>query len=311
MRLTTKTLLVAASAAAVASPAAAQASAQTFASDLEQPTQVAAQNGTVVWWQYDPAKQASTLKASIGGAAATDLAPEIAVKGDAPQIDIGFGNTGAPVAVTVVDGEIVRINVQAGTVTKWKPSATPTGASVYWDRVMYLTGSKGNRALHLAYFGDSKRDRVVARGNIDSAELGWDYSVFVDHVRKGPVTTYRLRRIHNAGGRASTVYSVGYGGASFGAITRPTIYKPGKSFVFAVTRLGAPGNEIVRYTVKGRKLAYATGNRRFSSTAWGGDELGLVYGTALDPTSNDGCVDGGVQYCKVGSTGPLTWRSKH
>jgi hypothetical protein len=73
--------------------------------------------------------------------------------------------------------------------------------------------------------------------------------------------------------------------------------------MWARTNLGSgTGNRLVRYTLRGSKLAYAQGSPFITSTAWAGNLLGAVTSSALADTA---CDDSNVHYCQVTLTGPL------
>jgi hypothetical protein len=79
--------------------------------------------------------------------------------------------------------------------------------------------------------------------------------------------------------------------------------------MWARTNLGSgTGNRLVRYKLTGSKLTYAQGSPRCNSTAWANDQLGAATSSSLDGGDSPGaCDDGGVQYCQVTVTGPLSF----
>jgi len=70
----------------------------------------------------------------------------------------------------------------------------------------------------------------------------------------------------------------------------------------------------VRYTLNGGKLDYAAGSMSFISTAWANETLGAVTTSVIggsesaDSTKPGACTDdGGVRYCDIVLTGPLSF----
>ena len=68
------------------------------------------------------------------------------------------------------------------------------------------------------------------------------------------------------------------------------------------------GNRLVRYTLRGSKLAYAQGSPLLTSTAWAGNLLGAATASAFEATAFEGgCDDAGVNFCTVQLSGPLAF----
>ncbi len=79
--------------------------------------------------------------------------------------------------------------------------------------------------------------------------------------------------------------------------------------MWARTNLGSgTGNRLVRYTLRGSKLAYAQGTPFYNSTSWAGETLGAATASSLDNGETQGaCADVGRNYCTVELTGPLSF----
>ena len=102
------------------------------------------------------------------------------------------------------------------------------------------------------------------------------------------------------------VYRAVSGGANAARVTRPSYIASPEAFLWARTNTGSGrGNRLVRYTLRGSKLAYAQGPPFHNSTAWVGGELGTATASTLDAGEGTGpCSDAGKQYCFVSLTGP-------
>jgi hypothetical protein len=311
-------LTVAAIAALAASAlAAAPSQASTQVESLAKAAPVAAYDGTAMWSRLDAATGRFQLVQSVEGAAPTLVAvPE---RDGAFDVDLGSNRAGSTYAVYTRHGDIYRLNPRSGVEKKLDQLSSPKverNPTIQRGRIAFLRHDGGMDQLRI---GDttsgSKGTRLLLKREfIQSIELGVSHVAWVDSIAGSyaPVSHQRVH-IHNiATGAERVVYSAGSGGASFSVVTKPSFLSDLSGFVWARSRIGAPGSRIVKYTLRGSKLSYAQGTSRNASVAWLGDELGAVVSTSMIAGlgNEDACYEAGVQYCSIQYTGPLSFDLK-
>jgi hypothetical protein len=305
-------LLTAAAAGVVLAPAAAAQAAPTTLAVEQAPTRVAAWNGTLMWSRFDPATKAYTLVKSVNGSAPVPVG--VAPRSGSPfDIDLGTGRSTGIYAVYTRAGDIYRLNVATGAETKLSTLSSPVLAerdpTIQRGKIAFIRRSKGLDELRIGETaaGEPKGSKlVVRRRSIESAELGNSQIAYVEE-RGSDFSTLFVHIRNLTSGADRQVYRAASGGANFADVTRPTYVEQPAAFVWARTNLGSgTGNRIVRYTLRGSKLAYAAGTPRYNSTAWAGATLGLLTSGSLDGSQSPGaCVDGPTNYCNVQLSGPL------
>ncbi len=306
-------LATAAVAGAVAAPAATAAGASTTLSSEQAPTRVAAWEGIVVWSRYDAPTDSYTLVKSVGGGApaAVGVAPR---SGGPFDVDLGTNRSGSTYAVYTRDGDIYRLSLATGRERMISKLSSPTlderDPTIQRGQIAFIRRERGFDQLRIGDTTSGSRGSrlIVRRRSILSAELGIRHIAYVESV---PSAWRELHvRVRNVStGRDRLVYRAASGGANAAGITRPTyVFRP-EAFVWARTNLGSgQGNRIVRYRLRGSKLAYASGSPRYASTAWAGDDLGVATATSLTGGETPGaCEDNGANHCLVALTGPLAF----
>ncbi len=301
-------LLTAALAGAALAPAALAQDAGTPLATEQAPTRVAAWSGTSMWSHFDPATKTYSLVKAIGGGA--PVAVGVPPRGGAPfDIDLGTNRAGSTFGVYTRGGDIRRLNLATGVESRIDKLSSPKlverDPTIQRGRIAFIRREGGFDQLRI---GDttsaSNASRLVVRKrSIVSAELGDRHIAYVE-------AAGAERRVHirNLGtGADRVVYRARSGGLNQAGVTRPSYTAQAEGFVWARTNLGSQtGNRIVRYTLAGSKLSYATGSPRYNSTAWVNDQLGAITTGSLDGSETQGaCSDAGVQYCNVALTGPL------
>jgi hypothetical protein len=302
-------LLTAAVAGAALAPAAAAQGAPTTLAVEQAPTRVAAWNGTVTWSHFDPATKTYSLVKSVDRGAPVPVG--VAPRSDGPfDIDLGTNRSGTTYGVYSRDGDIYRLNVATGAEAKISKLSSPglreRDPTIQRGRIAFIRRAGGIDQLRI---GDttsgSKGSRLLLRTRvIVGAELG------IRHVAYVELTGPRERRVwirNIRTGATRLLYRARSGGANAAGVTRPTYVAKPEGFLWARTNLGSgAGNRIIRYTLRGSRLAYANGSPRYNSTAWANAALGVATASSLDGSESPGaCSDAGIQYCRVELTGPL------
>ena len=304
-------LLTAAAATALLAPAATAQGAPTTLSVEQAPTRVAAHDGTVMWSRFDPIAKTYSLVKSIGGGAPTPVVVAARTKGPF-DIDLGTNRSGATYAVyTRDDGDIYRLNVTTGSEVRVAKLSSPTIAerdpTIMRGEIAFIRRDGGFDQLRIGNTSAaSKGSRLIVKKRaIVHAELSITHVAYTV-TGPGPISPQGARyiRIRNLKtGADRQVYRAVSGGANYANTTRPTYVTSPQGFMWARTNLGSgTGNRLVRYTLRGSKLAYAQGSPFITSTAWAGNLLGPVTSSALADTA---CDDNNVHYCQVTLTGPL------
>jgi hypothetical protein len=301
-------LATAATGAALAGASAAQAA--TVLSSEPVPTRVAAWGGTVMWSQLDSATGNYRLVKSVDGGPPSPVAvPERA--GGPFDIDLGTNRSASTYAVYTRAGDIYRLGIASGVETKITKLSSPTMAerdpTIQRGEIAFIRRDHGYDQLRIGNTtSGSKGSRMLVKKHaILGAELGIQHVAYVEQSRSRQLV--HVRNIST--GHDQVVYTAPSGGANFASVTRPTYDFERNAFVWARKNLGSgTGNRLVRYMLRGSKLAYAQGSPRYTSTAWANDALGAATSSALD--GGDGrssCDDAGVHYCRVAVTGPLSF----
>jgi hypothetical protein len=145
---------------------------------------------------------------------------------------------------------------------------------------------------------------VDAKRSVIGAELGIRHVACVESV---PAEFREVHvRVRNLSTRDGQVYRAASGGANAVGETRPAYVASPEGFVWARTNLGSGvGNRIIRYTLRGSRLAYAKGSPRYNSTAWATPARGVATASSLDGSESPGvCSDAGVEYCRLAAHRP-------
>ena len=279
------------------------------------PTRVAAWDGTIMWSRLDPATGRYQLLKSLDGARATPVA--VAQRTGGPfDIDLGTGRDGATTAVYSRGGDLYRLAVDSGIEQKLNRLSSPTRVerdpTIQRGYIAFIRRDGGRDQLRIGRTtGSSHGSRlVVKKRSIVSAELGNRHVAYVESVSFkdfGGERRVHVRQL--ASGADRVVYRARSGGANFANVTRPAYIAAPEAFVWARTNLGSGrGNRLVRYTLRGSQLHYDAATVRYNSTSWAGGALGAVFSTSLTGEETPGaCVDGAVNYCEVGVSGPLSF----
>ena len=312
------TLLIASVAGvAPALGAVAHAARVTLAHEVA-PTPVAAWNETVMWSRFDPATETYSLVKSVAGGPPVPVG--VAPRPLAPfDIDLGTNRSGATYAVyTREDGDIYRLHVVTGTESKVEELSTPTRVesdpTIHRGEIAFVRHTARGHELRIGNSArGSKGSRLLVRANgILGVELGTRH---VAYLRAVPAI-FSDERVHVRNLRTGAdrmVYKAVSGGANAAGVTRPTFVAGPAGFLWARTNQGSEtGNRIVRYTLRGSKLAYAQGSPYYNSTAWAGGALGVATASMSDtdygePLAN--CLYNAStpfrDVCPVQITGPL------
>ena len=309
-----RTSLIAA--AALTGAAFISSSAQAVTLSVEQaPTRVAAWEGTVMWSRLDPATGRYQLLKSVNGAQATPVA--VAQRTGGPfDVDLGSGRDGAPAAVYTRNGDIYRLTLATGIERKLdglsSPKLVERDPTIQRGYVAFIRRDGGRDQLRLSRStGGSPGSRLLAKKRlIANAELGDRHIAYTESVSYGVVGGQGRVHVRNLRtGFDRIVYRATSGGANYANVTRAAYIAAPAAFVWARTNMGSGrGNRLVRYTLRGSKLAYGPATVRYNSTSWAGGTLGAVFATSLTGEETAGaCVDGQRNYCEVGVSGPLSF----
>lgn len=301
-------LLLGAVAGAVLAPAAAQAAPVTLAVE-ERATRVAAWEGTILWSRFDPATNGYSLVKSIDGAPAVPVG--VPARAGGPfDVDLGTNRGGTTFAVYTRGGDIYRLNIATGRETKIdklsSPALSERDPTIMRGEIAFIRRNGGRDELRIGNTtSGSKGSRLlVRRRSILGAELGITHVAYVESV-PAAFRELHVRVRHVRTGADRRVYRAVSGGANAAGVTRPTYVSAPEGFLWARTNTGSGrGNRLVRYTLRGSRLAYAQGSSRYNSTAWAGNPLGAATASSLAGAEAEACTDAGVQYCEVALTGP-------
>ena len=305
-----RNLLLTVAGASVALACATAAQAATVLSTEKAPTHVAAWDGTVMWSQLDSTTGNYQLVKSVDGGAPNAVpVPERA--GGPFDIDLGTNRSGSTYAVYTRDGDIYRLSIASGAETKITKLSSPTMAerdpTIQRGEIAFIRRDHGYDQLRIGNTtsGSSGSRMLVKKRSIDGAELAIKQVAYAE--QSGASQLVHIRNIST--GHDQVVYRATSGGANEANVTRPAYDAELNGFMWARTNLGSgTGNRFVRYKLTGSKLTYAQGSPRYNSTAWAGGQLGAATSTSLDGGDSPGaCDDGGVQYCQVTVTGPLSF----
>jgi hypothetical protein len=309
MSMTRTTLCAAVLAAAALAPAAAAEGAATILSTEPASTRVAAWGETVMWSQLDPATGSYRLVKSVGGAAPVPVAvPQRA--GAVFDIDLGTNRSHNTFAVYTRGGDLYRLNVATGAERRLDALSSSRLAerdpTIQRGRIAFIRRSGGRDELRIGdtTSGSKGSTLVVRKRSIVSAELGIRHVAYVEAVPLGFAgLLVHVRNLRTGADRV--VYKAVSGGANAARVTRPSYIASPEAFMWARTNTGSGrGNRLVRYTLRGSKLAYAQGSHSYNSTAWVGGKLGTATASSLDASADAApCADAGKHYCFVGLTG--------
>lgn len=294
-------------AAALLAGAPAALAAPTQLSAAQDPTEVAAHDGTVMWSERNPQTQQFRLVKSVAGAPAT-VVPGVAESPEPFDLDLGTTAGGSVVAVYTREGILFRLGVDGGPERRLghiSLGGTNHSPTIDRGRIAFIHGERGRDSLRYTT-STSRKPRALRTGVFNDVELGPKHVAYTEQVESRGEERVRIRNVST--GKDRVVYRARSGGANTADVTGPGVTPDGGAFVWARTNLGSgTGNRIVRYTLRTGRLSYAQGSQRIATSAWAGDALGLAVSTALEPRGNAGCVDAGVSYCGVGVTGPLSF----
>ena len=320
-RVISRKLLLGTAVAGVAFvPAAAAQAAPTTLANEQAPTRVAAWESTVMWSRQDPATGSYGLMKSVNGGAPTPVAvPKRA--GRPFDIDLGTSSSGSTFAVYTRGGDIYRLNVATGVEAKVSRLSSPKverSPTIQHGRIAFIR--RNGRFDELRVGTATTGGHVLVRGaSILSAELGERHVAYVTAgsggmrgTLAGGESQMHIRNL--ATGSDKMVYRARSGGSNHASIFRASYIARPEGFLWARTNVGSgSGNRLVRYTLNGGKLDYAAGDMSFISTAWANETLGVVTTSVIggsesaDSTAPGACTDGGVRYCDIVLTGPLSF----
>jgi hypothetical protein len=314
------TLLAVATAGVALAPAAA-AQAQVTLAVEQQAAPVAAFHGTVMWSHFDAGTATYSLMLSQDGGT-PQLVP-VAPRSAPFDIDLGSNRGGSTYAVYTrcADGDtgcdIYRLRPSSGVeehITKLSsPTADERDPTISGGNIGFIRRDGGKDQLRYGTtISSSKGSKlIVSRPSILSAELG-DLT-HVSYVEATKDSEFGAQKVHVRNlstGRDQIVYTARSGGANTARVTKPSFMEIPNAFLWARTNNGTgTGNRLVRYTLRGSKLAYAQGSSRWTSTAWASDKLGAAVSSAVDVTGckfNDNAPDS-ASICAVQLTGPVTF----
>ena len=274
-----------------------------------------------MWSTLDPATGRYQLLKSVGGGAPVRV--DVPQRRDRPfDVDLGTSSSGATFAVYTRGGDIYRLNVASDTESKVRKLSSPGRAerspTIQGGRIAFIRRS--GRVDELRIGSATKASRVLVRsGSIVHAELGDRHVAYGTSVAT-PETAGGEAQVHVRNlstGRDKVVYRARSGGSNFASVTRASYVAEPEGFLWARTNMGSQsGSRLVRYTLRDSKLAYDQGSPHHISTAWAGAQLGAVTTSveggseSADSTSPAACDSGGVHYCAVVLTGPLSFALK-
>jgi hypothetical protein len=305
--------VVVGSALACSSAAAAATPVETLVAD----TPAAAYDGTAMWSRLDAATGKYQLVQSVGGATPTLVA--VPQRVGAFDVDLGSNRNGTTYAVYTRDGDIYRLNPRTAVEKKLTQISAPDRAernpTIQRGRIAFLRRVGGMDQLRIGdtTSGAKGTRLLLAKKAIQSIELGDQHVAWVDRLATRAPSSHQRVHIRNiATGKDHVVYSAGTGGASFSVVTKPSFIAGASAFLWARSRIGTAGSRIVKYDLHTGQLSYAQGTPHYAAVAWVNDALGAVVSTSLIAGlgSKDSCIDGGVAYCFLRYTGPLSFNLK-
>jgi hypothetical protein len=287
--------------AAVAGAALAPAAhAATTLSTEQRSVPVAAWAGTVAWSSYDPATNDYHLVVSRNGATPQRLA--VAPSPNAFDVSLGTNRNGSTYAVysrcttpathsTPPTGcDLYRTSIASGAETKLETLSSPD-----WDErdpsIFRGTIAFVRRETHGGVTKDVLRTgttvsgatvstalvkQTLGGGSLSDTALSFSRIAYIRASRNGSTREVHVRTLH-ANGSDRLVYTARSGGANFANIAGLSVSDTGASFMWARTNQGSgAGNRLVRYSVNTRRLAFALGSSRWTSSAWASQALGAA-----------------------------------
>lgn len=284
---------------------------------LEAGAPAAAHDKTAMWSRLDAKTGKYQLVQSLDGGAPTLVA--VPQRKGAFDVDLGSNLRGATYAVYTRGGDIYRLDPRTAVETKLTQLSSPVLAernpTIEDGQIAFLRRDGGMDQLRIGQTnsrGIGSR-LLLKRDAIQSIELGSKHVAYVDRIRTlAPSTRHRVHILGIASRKDRVVYQAGSGGASHSVVSKPSFDSDESGFLWTRSRIGAAGSRIVKYALSTGKLSYAQGSPRYASVAWAGDKLGVIFSTSIDalPAGSRGCIDGGVRYCVIGYTGPLSFGLK-
>ena len=268
--------------ALAASPAAAE---QRLAVESA-PFTADAYGDVIAWSSYDAVAKTYSLRLLRAG---QPVAPAVPASAKALDLDVGPGPDGAPVVVYSRAGDIFQYDPATGLeqpLAEVNTAGVERDPSIHRSALGFVREVRRKPVVYLRRDGNTRRQprpRFKETLGVDGLELS-ARGLFVTYrtdIVPSCCTRATLYRV--AGGKLHHVFYVGSGGANFGQLVSPFVYR--RSIFFGRTNQGSgQGNRFFRYDLRSRKLYAARGTSRALSLTWRGDRFLMSRATTSDAT---------------------------
>ena len=229
----------------------------------------------IAWSSYDPVAKTYSLRLLRGG---QPVAPAVAASAKSLDLDVGPGPDGAPVVVYSRAGDIFQYDPATGLeqpLAEVNTAGVERNPSIHRSALGFVREVHRRPVVYLRSDGNTRRQprpRYKRELGVEDVELSARGLFLVYRTDIVPTCCSRATLYRVAGGKLRHVFAVGSGGANFGQIVSPTVYK--RSVYFGRTNNGSgQGNTLFRYDLRSRKLYAARGTSRALSLTWRGDRF--------------------------------------
>ena len=268
--------------ALAASPAAAE---QRLAVESA-PFTADAYGDVIAWSSYDAVAKTYSLRLLRAG---QPVAPAVPASAKALDLDVGPGPDGAPVVVYSRAGDIFQYDPATGLeqpLAEVNTAGVERDPSIHRSALGFVREVRRKPVVYLRRDGNTRRQprpRFKETLGVDGLELSARGLFVTYRTDIVPTCCTRATLYRVAGGKLHHVFYVGSGGANFGQLVSPFVYR--RSIFFGRTNQGSgQGNRFFRYDLRSRKLYAARGTSRALSLTWRGDRFLMSRATTTDAT---------------------------
>ena len=215
------------------------------------------------------------------------MAPAVAASAKALDLDVGPGPDGAPVVVYSRAGDIFQYDPATGLeqpLAEVNTAGVERDPSIHRSALGFVREVRRKPVVYLRRDGNTRRQprpRFKETLGVDGLELSARGLFVTYRTDIVPTCCTRATLYRVAGGKLHHVFYVSSGGANFGQIVSPFVFR--RSIFFGRTNQGSgQGNRFFRYDLRSRKLFAARGTSRALSLTWRGDRFLMSRATATD-----------------------------
>ena len=263
----------------------------------------------IAWSSYDTVAKTYSLRLLRGG---QPVAPAVAASAKPLDLDVGPGPDGAPVVVYSRAGDIFQYDPAAGLeqpLAEVNSAGVERNPSIHRSALGFVREVHRKPVVYLRKDGNTRRQprpRYKRELGVEDVELSARGLFVVYRTDIVPTCCSQATLYRVAGGKLRHIFAVGSGGANFGQIVSPTVFR--RSVFFGRTNNGSgQGNNLFRYDLRSRRLFSARGTSRALSLTWRGDRF-------LMSRSSNGCpvppdIDANApKSCELLLTDPTTFK---